>query len=365
VNVDAIRSGLPVLEHVAYLNTGTFGPLPRRTTEAMTAQHRAELEGGRSGQAYWELARGLRVQARAAIAELVGAPADAVALMRSTTDGCNVAVASLRLGQEDEIVTTDDEHFGLLGALHASGARVRVAQIRARPPDAALAAVEAEIGERTRLIALSHVTWTTGRILPVAELAGRGIPVLVDGAQSAGAIPLNVAELGCDFYTVSGQKWLLGPDGTGGLYVRPDRLEQLAIPFPSYYSQDGYESTGEFRPVAGAVRFDVGTIPAASLLGLVESIAFANEAGRERFARARAMAERCRAALAERFEVLTEPGQATLVSFRPGGDPEAAVATLAERGVILRGFTGLDWIRASIGFWTSEGDLDRLVDGLP
>ena len=73
----------------------------------------------------------------------------------------------------------------------------------------------------------------------MAELAGRGAPLLVDGAQAAGAIPVDVEELGCDFYTVSAQKWLLGPDVTGALYVRPERVEELRMTFPSYGSWDG------------------------------------------------------------------------------------------------------------------------------
>jgi L-cysteine/cystine lyase len=301
---------------------------------------------------------------REAVAGLLGAPSESIALTRSTGDGCNIAVASLHLQPEDEIVTTDDEHFGLLGALHVSRARVRVAHIRSWPLEHALEAIEAEITSRTRLIALSHVTWTTGRVLPVRELAGRGIPVLLDGAQSAGAIPVDVRELGCDFYTVSGQKWLLGPDGTGALYVRPELIDELPVPFPSYFSQQGYEETGAFAPAPGAARFEPGTLPAPALAGLEAALQLAGELGSERFTAARAMAERCRELLSPSVEVLTEPSQATLVSFRVPGDPEAVVDGLAEQGVIVRSFPGLDWIRASIGYWTSDEDLERLVAGL-
>jgi L-cysteine/cystine lyase len=301
---------------------------------------------------------------REAVAGLLGASSGSIALTRSTGDGCNIAVASLHLQPEDEIVTTDDEHFGLLGALHVSRARVRVAHIRSWPLEHALEAIRAEITSRTRLIALSHVTWTTGRVLPVRELARQGIPVLVDGAQSAGAIPVDVGELGCDFYTVSGQKWLLGPDGTGALYVRPELIDQLPVPFPSYFSQQSYEETGAFAPAPGAARFEPGTLPAPALAGLEAALRLAGEIGAERFAAARATAERCRELLSPSVEILTEPDQATLVSFRVRGDPEAIVDGLAERGVIVRSFPGLDWIRASIGYWTSDDDLERLAAGL-
>jgi len=214
------------------------------------------------------------------------------------------------------------------------------------------------------LIALSHVAWTTGHVLPVGALAGRGVPVLVDGAQAVGAVPVDVSALGCDFYTVSGQKWLLGPDGTGALYVRPERLEGLVVPFPSYFGMRSYEETGDFLPLEGAGRFEPGTIPAPTLAGLVASIEFARSAGSERFARAQELAGRCRELLAGRVEVVTEPGQSTLVSFRPRGDAAETVGRLLERGVVVRDLPGHGWIRASIGFWTAEEELERLATAL-
>jgi L-cysteine/cystine lyase len=364
MNLAEIRTELPVLERVAYLNTGTFGPLPRRTTEMMVAEHLTELEHGRSGAAYWDRARGIRGRVREAIASLLGTGPGQVALTRSTTDGCNIVVAGLRLGPEDEIVTTDSEHFGLLGPLAASRARVRVASIRDRPAGEAAEAVLAEVSPRTRLIAISHVVWTTGQVMPVRELAQSGVPVLVDGAQGAGALPVDVGELGCDFYTVSGQKWLLGPDGTGALYVAPERVEELAIAFPTYFSQNGYAPDGAFEATEGAPRFDAGTIPVPTLAGLERSLELASRAGEGRFDRGRAMAERCRELLAERMEVVTEPGQSTLISFRPPGEAADAVERLASLGVIVRELPGLNWVRASVGFWTSEDDLERLVEGL-
>jgi L-cysteine/cystine lyase len=346
-----------VLDRLAYLNAGTFGPLPRRTVEAMRARLVADLEQGRSSHEYYELAARLRTRLREAFAALLRAPDGSVVLTNSTTEGCNIVVAGLDLGPDDEVVTTDCEHPGLFGALKVSGARMRVASVRDRPADDAVAAVVAEISPRTRLIALSHVLWTTGHVVPLAELAERGIPLLVDGAQAAGAIPFDVGGLGCDFYTVSAQKWLLGPDATGCLFIRPDWVERLRLAFPSYFSWE----YPDYVPKPGVERFDPGWTPVASMEGLLASFSFTDDVGEERFAAALRAAARCRELLAEQVEVVTEPDQATLVTWREEGDTDEVVRRLAAAGVVVRDLPGLGWMRASCGFWTSEGDLERLV----
>ena len=328
----------------------------------MAELNRRALDEGRSGPAYWEELRDLRERVRWALAELIGAPPDGtIALTTSTTEGCNAVVAGLRLGPLDEVVTTDVEHPGLLGALRAWRVDLRIARVRDRPAREALNALEAELSPRTRLLALSHVAWTTGAILPVRELAGRGIPVLVDGAQSVGAIPVDVQELGCDFYTVSGQKWLLGPDATGCLFVRPERLEELSLTTPSYLS---WEDPVALTPWPDARRLESAWLPPASLAGLLASLELAAEVGEERFLRARAAAERCREVVGERADVVTEPGQAGLVTFRAGEPAADLVRRLAERGVVVRDLPGLEWVRASCGFWTSDDDLARLAENV-
>jgi L-cysteine/cystine lyase len=342
------RALFPLLDRLAYLNAGTFGPLARPTAEAIDQQQRHELEHGRFGKPYFERLLALRAELRAALAGLVHVEPEQVALTGSTTDGCNIVLAGLGLGPEDEVITTGEEHFGLLGPLHASGARVVVV---AADPDAILAAVT----PRTRLLAFSQVLWTTGRALPVHELRERtGLPILVDGAQSVGAIPVDAA--GLDFLTISGQKWLCGPDATGALVVADP--ERLRVARPSYFSQASYEPTGAFEPQEGAARFDPNWIPPASLAGLLVALAVAPD---WRYERAAEQARRCRELLAPHAEVV--PGDATLVSFRMD-DPPATVAALAEAGVVVRDLPGTGLVRASCGWWTSEDDLERLVSCL-
>ena len=352
MTIDEARARFPVLERFAYLNAGTFGPLARATMDAVADAQVAELEQGRAGPEYFQRMLALRESVRAALAEQIGVPAENVSLSGSTTAGCNVVLQALGIGPDDEVVTTTDEHFGLIGPLLVSGARLRLVPPE---PDAILAA----IGPRTRLIAVSHVTWTVGTVLPVAELREQsGLPVLADGAQGAGAIPVDAS--GVDFYTVSAQKWLCGPDATGALYVRDP--ESLRIPAASYFGLASYDlEEPSWEPKPGAARFDPGAVPVPSLAGLEAALADLPE---WRFERARDVTDRCHALLSERFEVVSEPGQGTLVSWRPDGDASETSKRAYERGVIIRDLPATGYLRASCGWWTSEEDLERLVEAV-
>jgi L-cysteine/cystine lyase len=226
-------------------------------------------------------------------------------------------------------------------------------------PADAFDAIAAAVTPQTRLLALSHVAWTTGHVLPLRELkAATGLPVLVDGAQSVGAIPVDAA--GLDWYTVSAQKWLCGPDPAGALYVaEPDAL---AVAMPTYFSQSAYEPDGSFEPKEGAARFDSGWADPATLEGVEAALSVHPP---WRFERAAHVAARCRSLLAERFDVITEPGHGTLVSFRwPGDDAGEVVRAAFERGVAIRELPGTGWLRVSCGYWTSDEDLERLLDSL-
>ncbi|HMI99289.1 MAG TPA: aminotransferase class V-fold PLP-dependent enzyme [Gaiellaceae bacterium] len=346
---DEARAAFPVLDHLAYLNAGTNGPLARTTVEAILAEQLVDLTQGRGGEPYFSRVLGFRGVVRAQLAALLSVEPEQVALTRSTTDGCNIVLAGLGLGPEDEIVTSDVEHFGLIGPLHASGARVVVA-----PEDGIVDAVT----DRTRLIAISHVSWLTGNSLePERVQAETGLPILVDGAQSAGVIPVEAGAF--DFYAISCQKWLCGPDVTGALVVADPGALRVAV--PSYFAQTEHQPDGSYVPRPGAERFDSGWIGGPALAGLSAALEVAPE---WRFERAAETALRCRAALAERFEVVTKPDQAGLITFRPTSDATELVTRLRDQGVIVREIPGRDLIRVSCGYWTSDEDLDRLLQGL-
>jgi L-cysteine/cystine lyase len=345
------RAQFPVLERYAYLNAGTNGPVPRASADAIVEQTRLDLEHGRSGSAWFERILALREEARAGLAAVIEADPLLVALTDSTSRGCSIVLSGLGLGADDEVVITDQEHFGLTAAVFASGAQVVIA---AATEDGLLAAIT----PRTRLIATSHVLWTTGRRLDLKRVReDGGVPVLVDGAQSAGAIPVTAGDF--DFYTVSAQKWLCAPEPSGALFVRDPELLRIAA--PGYLAATSYEPTGAFVAKDGALRFDAGWLATPMLLGLNAALAAHPD---WRYERAAEQAARCRELLADLVDVVTPPGHSTLVSFRPNGDPTELVAHLHEQDVIVRELPGRNLVRASCGWWTSEDDLQRLVAGV-
>src|ERR1044071_6409030 len=175
MDLDAIRAGLPVLDRIAYLNAGTNGPLPRRTVEAMQASLARDLKEGRSSREYFEAMLARREELRAALARFLRAPENTIALTTSTTEGCNVVLNGLRIGEGDEVVTTDSEHPGLFGGLVASGADLRIVPVRDIPVSEVAEALGSAITERTKLVALSQVSWLTGALFPMESITGRDV----------------------------------------------------------------------------------------------------------------------------------------------------------------------------------------------
>lgn len=348
---DEARSQFPVLARYAYLNAGSNGPLAQATIDAFVGQAQRDLAEGRSGAAYFERMLALREEVRSGFAAVLGVDHTSVALVESTSRGCAIVLAGLGLTGEDEVITSDQEHFGLTGPLYATGARVVITEA---DEDAILGAIT----PRTKLIATSHVLWTTGRRLDLGRIKRESaLPLLVDGAQAAGAIPVDMGEL--DFYTVSAQKWLCAPDPAGALYVRDPKL--LRVKTPSYFSQDSYEVSGAFVPKEQAARFDAGWIGVPGLVGIRAALGTHPEWRYERAATAAAL---CAELLAPHVEIVTPPGHSTLVAFRPSGDPTELVKRLEEQGVIVRELPGRNLVRASCGWWTSNEDVERLAAGV-
>lgn len=356
MDVNDFRAEFPVLERVVYLNTGTDGPVPRRGFEAAERQLRYELEEGRTGKPFFDMIMATAATLRERLALAYGCPPADVALTRSTTDGVSTALSALSLGPGDEVLTSDVEHPGVLAPLEAARRR-QAFSVRFVPFDE----VAGSVGPQTKLVAVSHVSWADGRVVDEAGLREAGVPFLLDGAQGLGAIPLDVRALGCDFYAASGQKWLCGPDGSGSLYVRPEVAASLDPPWPSYVSLAEPARASELIAHEGARRFDMGVPAGPPTAWSLASLGLLQEAGLDWVtSRAADGAERLAGMLAERGLDVAPRGRTTLVSWK-AADAEGDVKRLAEQGIVVRSLPGRGLVRASVGAWTTDEELDRLV----
>jgi L-cysteine/cystine lyase len=378
--VDALRDAIPATGAGIYLNTGSAGPLPAETAHAMAEAAELELRLGRAHTAHFEQLHGWLDEARAGIAAVIGADVDEIAITRATSDGMSIASWATDWRPGDRIVTTTLEHPGALGPLYQLRDRLAVELVHVEIGDggdheAILRGFDAAITPSTRLVSVSHVSWATGAILPITEIAeiahARGALVAVDGAQSAGAIPLRVPDLGVDTYAVPGQKWLLGPEGTGALWVAPSAMHRLGVTFAGYPSFERIDSRGTAALHADARRFDLPGFHPPSVLGLARSVGWlAMFVGLDwLYRRAGSLA----ASIAERLaatpgvELVTPPEHmGTLVTFRIAGwSPDAAAAELQARTfAILRTLPLVDGLRISVGFFNTEAELARFADAV-
>lgn len=375
--VDGVRRELPALAAEVHLNTGGAGPLPRACTAAIHRRVDTAADAARMSLAAVGALEDERAALRSALAGLLGADPAEVALTGGVTHGINAVIWGLDWREGDEVVTTDAEHPGLAGPLavlaRRRGVRLRFAPVTHGAVDLE-AAVGALIGPRTRLVALSHVAWGTGARLDVegAARAGRsaGAFVLIDGAQAVGAIRVDPRAIGADAYAFPAQKWLLGPEGLGALWVSADALGRVEQTIAGIGSGTEHRPDGTMVPYPDARRLEIGTLPDILVAGWLASLRWLSRVGDASepgwpwiWARTARMAARARGRLTEAgTRILTPDASAGLVTFvRDGLDPASAAAALESRGIVLRWVPEPYALRASVGFFTTDGDLERLA----
>jgi L-cysteine/cystine lyase len=352
--VDDLRAQFPVLERLAYLNAGSNGPVPQAALDAVSESLRWQATEGRGDKAHFEETANRIDHLRARIAALLGCETAELALTGSTTDGVNATLNALDLGRGDDVLTSDEEHPGVLAPLAALRDR-RGVKVRMVP----FAELAGEVRPDTRLVACSHVSWKTGLVVDYEALAATDALVLLDGAQGLGAVPTRVAELGCDFYAASGQKWLCGPNGIGYLYARAELARALPSPWPNYGVLADSSRPFELPLHPDARRFSIGFPAPHHVEWAIAALDVLERPGLEAVhARGGELAERLAARLANQ---VTPRGASTLVSWHDP-DPEAAVERLRSEGFVVRNLPRTPYVRASTGAWNSEDEIERLAE---
>jgi selenocysteine lyase/cysteine desulfurase len=376
--VNLSRKMFPALmgNEFVYLNSGGSGPPSHETIRAMR-----DADDLCSGPAYLEGAdfyahqSATYARAREAAARLTGANPEDIALTQSTTHGMNLGAFALDWRAGDEIVSSHSEHPGCLVPLHALekryGARLRLVE----PPITA-EKVEEVMTSRTRLVALSHVDWTTGEVLPLEEISAlartRGAFTLVDGAQSVGNIPVDIPATGVDMYAFTGHKWVLGPEGMGGFYVRPglvpDGVGSTSLGYASLSDSTTFRAVGGYEEHlhTGARRFEASTMSPALAAGFAQAANAANERGLEGFAEIWRRAELLAGLLEEQPRITLRsprPASSGLVSFEVSGvaAKEAAEKLLAQRFVVRFIPEPYPYVRASTHLFNTDEELEALA----
>ena len=369
---EGVRREFLVSDELAYMNSGTLGPMPKPVYYAVVDAYRAlSADPGRENTRHNLAQGGLREK----LAAFVGADPTEIALTRNTTEGMSFVANGLDLAAGDEVLLSHHEHPGGLEPWKLKAKR-RGIVVRELPfplptpdPAAVLNRFEDAITPRTKVISVSHVTFPTGCMLPVRELAAlarpRGILTVVDGAHAIGMLALDMHDLGVDFYASSPYKWMGAPVGTGMLYLRRESQERV---WPTV------ATAGWDDEERGAARYDRLSQRAGPLLmALGAALDFQTGIGRERIeARVRGLASELRAQLAEipqaTVHTSTHPvlGCGITGFALEGFDRRAVVDTLWRRHHVWVRHTDhdLNTVRVSTHLYNTEEQVERLIDGV-
>ncbi len=322
------------------------------------------------GSAFYARCADANAKARNAAARLVGAAPEDLALTQNTSHGMSLGVAAMDWREGDEVVSTTTEHPGCLVPLHALEKRYGVKTKLVSPP-VTVDKVRASMTERTRLIALSHVDWTTGEVLPLEEISSlareNGILTLVDGAQSVGNMPTDISATGADMYAFTAHKWLLGPEGIGGFYVSSDcDVKSANLGFLSLDDPRSFNVEGDYELKSGAGRFEASTMSPALAGGFAAAAEEAYERGDKGFAEIRRRADLLMDLLSgnQRITLRTpRPARNGLVSFEVEGMMvKEVVERLLERRFVVRFLPEpTHYVRASTHLFNSEEEIEGLA----
>ena len=382
MDIDKIRSQIPVLAHTAYMNTGWSGPAPRRVAQAMKDRIDLELEQGTTTSGVYEAGKEIQEQAQAAVARIFNASIDEVMVTRNTTEGLNIVLSGLDWQQGDEIIICDMEHGSVIAPAQLIGQRygvaVKVVDLEVHDSSETIATkIVAAFTPKTRMVFISHILYATGRRMPAEEIRratkDRGILMMLDGAQTGGHIELDMARSGFDFYSIPGQKWLLGYEGSGALYIRREHLERIHPAHTGGRAIARPANAHNFQPVADSMeKFLGGSVSVPVQAAFLEATKFIEEAGISNIeTRNLDLAESAKAKLSEVAGVtVLSPSErrdsSGLVTFAVEGQtPISVVERLWEdHKIVVRQVGHPAGVRVSLHFFNTEEEVELLVGGV-
>jgi len=376
------REQFPALTNKTYFNYGGQGPMPQVAINAITQAQTYIQQIGPFGTAVNSWIRQEKKATRDAISSELHVPAGTITLTEDVTVGCNIAMWGIDWQAGDHMLLSDCEHPGIVAIAREISRRFAV-EVTICPLIATLnegnptEVVAQHLRPNTRLVILSHVLWNTGQVLPLDKIAelcrNNDVRLLVDAAQSVGLLPLNLTELGADFYAFTGHKWLCGPGGVGGLYVRPEVRESL---LPTFIGWRSVVIDSQGQPVGwypDGKRYEVATSNYPLYTGLRAAITVHQEWGtpEERYQQICAKSEyfwRLLTALPNIKCLRTSPPESGLISFKlTNNQPQASrqlVEFLESQGLFTRTIASPDCVRACVHYFTLESEIDQLVDGI-
>ena len=378
----AIRSQIPATGNVVYMNTGWSGPSPTSVVEAISRRLQEESDLGPASPSVLASGRGMRQELRESLAAFLNVSTEELTLTQNTTEGQNLVINGLAWQQGDEVITFNLEHNSVLAPCYYLERRHgTVTKVLPLDPDedhdSIVSKVEAAITPRTKLLFMSHVQFKSGLRMPAERLREvtrqHGVLMLLDGAQGAGHVQLDLHALGCDFYAMPGHKWMLGPDGTGALYIRRELIEQVTpmkVSGHAIHSGHGWE---DFEPnVFDIQKLELTTTNDGLWAGLREAIRFRDQLlPGEAEEHSLSLASRAKAALAAVPGVsitspLEGPGCSGLVTFGVAGwEPRELVNALeSEHSVSIRAVSDPSCVRMSLAFFNTEDEVDGVADAV-
>jgi len=350
-----IRKEFPALERWTYLNTATYGQMPRPAVDAMTGHSHRRDEFGTTDFLDWYTDAD---RMRASIAKLIHAEPEDIAFVPNAASGLSIVLAGLEPGPHQNIVTLDDEFPNYL----YQGLARKV------PWDRFYESVDG----RTRLVAFSEVNYATGFRPPLAEissfLAEKGVPLFLDGSQSVGALTFDVRKTPVDVLAVHGYKWLMAPTGAGFMYVSPAFRKKLPPNIIGWRSHHDWRNvdrlhsgTPEFKDAAE--KYEGGGLPFHLLYAMDSSVTWMLEIGPEAIEqRVLELASFARSMLRGLGAEVHDTGSQIVIARLPEKDASAIARALREQKVVIAARHGR--LRISPHFYNDDEDLKRLETAL-